>query len=599
MLGPIFAREWRTVPRRGRHYVLRTVYIFALWVVGLSGWQAAFGWGQAFTVGDAALFGTLLFQALCFLQLTLVLFFSGLLAASAVAQEKDRGTLTLLLVTDLTDWEIVVGKFLGSLLHVALLLLASLPVLAALLLLGGVGWPQVVQAGLVLVGSGLGAGSLGALIAFWRDRTFQSLVLTVLGLVLYVLAVELLEPLTAVSGWAWADTLGATRVLSAIGSARESLSPYRALAQVMDPETSLLQGFTGPLRFVAAMVILSLILSLVAVAKLRVWNPRRDQIVQREESDEALERLAGHKRNVHAAPGKPRRVWANPILWREVRTRGYGRRPILVKLAFLLVFGLIVAWIWQGAAASSDRLWPAWGLTPVLVLCLLIVNAQAVTSVTSERDGKSLELLLVSDLSPREFVLGKLLGTFYNCKEIVLPTFALIGVYYVWGFLGTEGYLFLQTAALVLALFAAVLGLHIGLRTVNSRVAIGLSQGAVFFLFVGSLLCLYLILISGQFEYQWTSFIFFLAIGIGGLLLVLGGERPSVAITVASWICPLAVFYAITNILVGNPHTAQASDPLWPFLVLTGSFGFAIAAMLIPMLSEFEVAFGYSAPAEE
>jgi hypothetical protein len=36
-----------------------------------------------------------------------------------------------------------------------------------------------------------------------------------------------------------------------------------------------------------------------------------------------------------------------------------------------------------------------------------------------------------------------------------------------------------------------------------------------------------------------------------------------------------------------------------PFLVISSAFGFTVAAMLVPVLSEFEVALGYTAPAEE
>ena len=63
-------------------------------------------------------------------------------------------------------------------------------------------------------------------------------------------------------------------------------------------------------------------------------------------------------------------------------------------------------------------------------LSLVLVNAQAVTSLTSERDGKALDLLLVSDLTPREFVFGKLGGAFYNTKEMVLLPAVLCG--YLW-----------------------------------------------------------------------------------------------------------------------------------------------------------------------
>ena len=52
MLGPIFVREWLTVPRRARHYVLRSAYLGILWVLGLTAWQATVGWSQTATLGD-------------------------------------------------------------------------------------------------------------------------------------------------------------------------------------------------------------------------------------------------------------------------------------------------------------------------------------------------------------------------------------------------------------------------------------------------------------------------------------------------------------------------------------------------------------------
>ena len=63
------------------------------------------------------------------------------------------------------------------------------------------------------------------------------------------------------------------------------------------------------------------------------------------------------------------------------------------------------------------------------VLSLLLVSAQAATSITSERDGGSLDVLLVTDISPREFVFGKILGVVYNCKEYLIPPL-LLAVFY-------------------------------------------------------------------------------------------------------------------------------------------------------------------------
>ena len=41
-----------------------------------------------------------------------------------------------------------------------------------------------------------------------------------------------------------------------------------------------------------------------------------------------------------------------------------------------------------------------------------------------------------------------------------------------------------------------------------------------------------------------------------------------------------------------RPGSEETADPLTPFVVIAGSFGFAIAAMLVPLVSEFDVAMG-------
>src|SRR5437879_5547094 len=155
MLGPIFAREWLTLPRRVRHYLTRVAYLGLLWVLGLTAWQASVGWEQAATLGDTARFGSLLFQILTYVQLTLGLFFAALSAAATIAQEKDRRTFILLLVTDLRNYEIVLGKLLGSLLQIGLFLAGTIPVMGLLLLLGGIDYRQIIQISLILAPTAL------------------------------------------------------------------------------------------------------------------------------------------------------------------------------------------------------------------------------------------------------------------------------------------------------------------------------------------------------------------------------------------------------------------------------------------------------------
>ena len=225
-------------------------------------------------------------------------------------------------------------------------------------------------------------------------------------------------------------------------------------------------------------------------------------------------------------------VWQNPVLWREVRTLAYGRRPLLVKIAFGVVLALILYFAVTELNRPGGRpaFAAAYGLVPVAVLSLLLVSAQAATSITSERDGGTLDILLVTDISPNEFIFGKLFGVLYNCKEYLIPPLALAFFYAVRGTLArraapkpmpvrssrpTSGRWSRSLGALaVLFLFVVVLGIHVSLRISSSRLAIAHTLGTIFFLSVGTLISIYLIVVNGgSFANQWFSFIAFLVSG--------------------------------------------------------------------------------------
>ena len=329
MLGPIFIREWLILPRRSRHYFTRSLYLGGFWILLCTVWQATVGWEYKPTLGDLARFGLLSFQVLVHVQLALLLFFSALASASTISLEKDRRTFLLLLLTDLRNYEIVLGKVLGSLLNILLMLLGSVPVLALMMILGGVDPWQIVQTMLILAAAALTAGSLGGLVALWRDKTFQALAMTVLFLVLYlclVLAIPYLPAaLDALS--IPADWLDSTTV----GDVRSALDPFRALAHVLgDSEAS--DRRAAALRFGGAMLGLSVILNGIGIWRLRVWNPGGEPIMQRE----VIGATAAEPDRIHAAPGKARPVWANPVLWREIATR-LRASALVVKAAYFVL----------------------------------------------------------------------------------------------------------------------------------------------------------------------------------------------------------------------------------------------------------------------
>ena len=616
VVGPVFTREAITTPRRARFYIFRTVYVTALLVLMSTAWLVVAGTQIIRNIGDMARFGSILFQILAPLQLALVLFLSALRSAGSVAQEKDRNTLILLLMTRMTNQELVLGKLLASLLNVLVMLGVALPVFMMIVLFGGVSFGQVARVFAVTLCTALVAGSLGSTLAFWREKTFQTLSLTALIVMFWV---GTWESIGLMSGNV--PGLGVSYKTIATG-----FSPLSAIFAATSPSisTGSTMGFfaDGVNLFVIFGILLTMLLNIWAIARVRVWNPTREVRPGQEEDageqqsiwgvehdlgqdkalassgDDAEEARAGHvDARVRTASMNSREVWDNPVLWREICTWAYGRKVLVIRFGYLLLFVFVAAALYlaiaKGAVAySGDDLTTvipasAKPLAPFFLVSLVIVNALAVTSITNERDGRSLDLLLVTDLSPKEFLFGKLGGVFWVTKEmIVLPLLLCV---YLWfsGGVSFENLIYVVIGLLVMNVFVSMLGIHCGMTYANSRSAISVSLGTVFFLFLGVVTCiLMMISFSGSFQTQLAPFLGFIVGGGVGLYVTMGYRNPSSAIGFASILLPTATFFAITSFLLNRSLSV--------FLVTVAAFGFTSVAMMMPALFEFDIAEGQS-----
>ncbi|HZZ72512.1 MAG TPA: hypothetical protein VFE24_09675 [Pirellulales bacterium] len=586
LFGPILAREFTAAPRRASFFVARTVYVAALLLLLATAWLVLTGTQVVSTVGDLARFGQIVFQILAPLQVALALFFSALFTASGIAHEKDRGTLDLLMMTSLTNHELVLGKLGASLVSVLTVWAAGIPFFAATVLFGGISFAQVLRLALITLGAILAAGSIGSTIALWREKTFQTVALTALLLVAWLGLGEAAahggfgESFAGLSAQRWGAALSPLRAVFALHDT----------AGIVGRESQ----FPSLLIFFAAVGALTVLLNAVAIARVRVWNPTQEvRVVPRAAvaEHESLPRLtsaaAGQTAAVHQAPGQVRQVWSNPILWREIGTWSLGKKILLIRGAYLVLFGLAALAVYRAVqadrAAVSSNL--ALILAPLFVLSFVLVNAVAVTTITSERDGKTLDLLLVTDLTPKEFIFGKLAGIFYVAKELVLLPAALCVYLMAHGDVSGENGCYLLAGLAVMFVFVAVLGLHIGMTYHNSRSAIGVSLGTIFFLFLGIATCMrIMVAFSGSYQLQLAPFLAFMVGGGLGLFFALGIRNPSSAIFLASLLCPIATFWSITSFLL--------NQTLGVFLVTALTYGFATAALLIPALFEFDVATG-------
>lgn len=642
--GPIIAREVLTAPRPLRYYLGRASFSCFLFILMWTAWQSIIGWQTIRELGVLARFGGILYWMFAMLQLTLMLFFAPLFTAATVSYEKDRRTFTLLLMTDLSDLEIVLGKLVAGLLNVLTILAASVGLMMICTLFGGISFAQVTNLFLVTAASGVAGGALGLLIALWRDRTFQSISLTILMVVFSVAGVEAIA-----IAFPTVEFLGVPLV--------EVLNPYRAMFAVLYPRSEQigLVVRTTSVVYVACRLTFAAALVAFGTWKLRKWNPGQNEPreLREDEGIEVIEELvevaaaepvavgagvgasiggepsqnptfgvaartggletgpssvegpggasAGEEpgpttglhvprrthRRIAAAPRPYREAWANPILWRELMTRAYGTRPLIVKGCYILLFALGMGLFFHLGQGRENPLASGLVMIPVglTILSLILINAQGVTALTSERDTGALDLLLVTELSPKEFIYGKLYGILYNSKEMIaLPVLSAIGMAFM-GYLTFENLVFFLLDFLLLCHFAAMLGLHSAITYISSRTAVANSLGTIFFLMVGILLCSFLIALSDrEFGRQLLSFMIFIGAGSVALFGSMGARNPSNAIALVALLTPFWTFYCIIS-LVNHDYMAA-------FLVSMGVYGFALLAMLVPAVGDFDIALG-------
>lgn len=592
MFGPILAREWRVTPRRLRFYLQRVVFVLMLFSLVCTAWALMAGIQHVRNLGDLARFGGLVFQLVVPLELIVVLFLSAVAAASNVSQEKDRRTLILLLLTRLSSSEIVLGKLMATLIGVANLVLPAVPLLLLIAVMGGVSVVQVFSATAIIAVTAAWTGGLANMVAFWREKTFQTLAITLLAIV----------------GWlVFCEAIAASALPSVDPRWAELLSPLRALWGVCQPIPSRTWSFLpgGVAAGYSLLGIFATVLfSAIAVWRLRAWNPSQQVRLQASEPDENYAVASGSQHTDRSWKVRaPRPMWNNPVLWREVRTWAYGRKLLMIRLAFIALFSVAVLGLYlsvsSGAALQRSRLTDelipisARILIPFFAVSFVMINALAVNAVTNERDGQALDLLLATQITPMQFLLGKLLGVLYVTKEMVLLPIALTAYLWWQGGLTTENFGFTVGGLLVMNIFSAMLGIHCGMNYSQSRTAIGTSLGTLFFLFLGIATCMIIMMsFRGSFARQLPPFLAIILGGGTGLFVALGSRNPSPAIALAAFGLPFLTFFAITSFILRGQE-------LVVFSVIIAAYGFATTAMIVPALSEFDFAMGRSRLADE
>jgi ABC-type transport system involved in multi-copper enzyme maturation permease subunit len=390
--GPVFVYEWRLASRRWQLYAGRALFVTLVGAVLTLVWLTKVGPANL-SIQQLAAVGESFFCALVGTQLALVLLAAPAYTAGAICQDKVRGPLLHLLATDLSDAEIVLGKLLARLLPVLGLVLATVPVLFAAILLGGIDPEAALGATLVTLGVAVLGCTLTLVLSVWGRKTYEVL-----------LAAYLLIALLVLPGMMWAEMARQARRAPPPDWVVWSNPFELAFLPYLWPGTAALPAQA---LFLGITLAVSAVLVVVAVRRMRA-------VLLRQMSAPAR-RPWRRRRSVWSyLPGPS--LDGNPILWREWR----HRRPSAWARIVWAAYAILATFFSLSAMASVQSPVPPIFL-PLFAafvngfqVCtgLLLLSVNSVTALAEERARGSIDLLLVTPLTGRAIAWGKWCGAF-------------------------------------------------------------------------------------------------------------------------------------------------------------------------------------------
>ena len=383
---PLLGKELLEQAARKQMYVIRVVYALVLFGAFCVYYVRYLAEGQVLALGR----GLGPFNFLVAAQLVTIFLFLPPLMAGALAQEKERETLGLLFLTDLTPWELILQKYVGRLIPMLTLLFLSLPLLAIAYSLGGVSVSMLYFSAATLFLTCLWVGALALECSAHEATTFQALV-RCWGLCLV---------------FATCCSMGLPLLLMpvrAFGLARGSISP------------------PYPMFFATAGCLLMTLLFLLRAKQIleaRAFVQRRNPFGQQfKQLDQYWKDLRKLLRAILRKRDQEAHADAEQVVRRGLGALGdrrawslggflMARMQIPNVLAFAIIFGVIAlialtANVWLDPKSGGAFVVVVGGLW---ILALLTVPIQSANAVASERINERLGAILTTPLTAREIL---------------------------------------------------------------------------------------------------------------------------------------------------------------------------------------------------
>lgn len=373
--NPVLQRELLVNLRMPRGFVLLFLYQALLGLVVYFAWPQDTRLDLTENPADARKLVDMFFLG----QYMLASMMAPSFAGGAITGEKERRTYEMLLATPLRPSAIVFGKMVASLLHLAVLVFASLPIVMLCLPLGGVSLYEVLAAYLGLIVSVVTFGAISIACSSYFKRTAASLVVSYL----------LILPLALFGVLVWYG-------LSDYGS-------FRLLLTV-----TVLPG-TG----------LAICIALLANTSARLLHPPdvgsegKEVVDLEQEAQEAVGLVIQRDQFPDRlfAPAKREDLLedgTNPVYDKEIRSEIFSQGTLMLRL--VIQVSMVLAIPLMAVCLYIWAQYAAWYISYVLLFNMLVGPVFSAGSLTSERERQTLDLLLTTTITPWQILWGKLIA---------------------------------------------------------------------------------------------------------------------------------------------------------------------------------------------
>lgn len=568
---PILSRELTEQAARRRTFVLRAVYAvalygFAFWILWALVSQSS---GQRF--GQLGR-GRELFEGLSWLQFGGLYLFLPAMASGVVTIEKERDTLSLLLLTKLGPWSIVLGKLFSRLLPMATFLSLSLPLVAVAYGLGGVNESDILALAWTLSVTSLQIGALAVACSSWFRTTAGAFIGTYLtGAVL-------------IGGPIFLTQSGMEIFSGPVDFLREYLQVMGLSGQnaFMTEEVGLIlfgpwvclhpNGLNQPFEVTVLRTVPMLIFAgtCVVFARAVLWRRaflKSSNLIIRifRSLDKMFHQLNQNRwtKGIVLTREQVDLPDYSPIRWRETTKRSLGTTRYLVRLLLILEIPILCGMLIPFHGDFTSPYTPVYICGYFLwVVVALVLGIQATGLVGAERSRQTLDVLLATPMASETIAREKLAGVWRMVRVLWIP-FATIYLFQCWWRLSVLHRDSIHVAfALVRGMLATLIylplivwfGFHLGLRYKSQAVAILVCLGAM------ATVCLVPILLSWPFDQsewqlfqqtKWVSPVQILSVSTEHSyeydFYTYGGLQESISFTV---VCVLAHFTVATLLML-------------------------------------------------